>query len=117
MGIESFINRIKDENIGPKDRMLIINIGGGAITRYVGPCTLAHAQYIKDKIDARENKLDEERELNHKSIMEYYNSKDEDFKSRVRPPTKNTKTLVSIIELEKPPYACDPISENNNETY
>ncbi len=84
---DSFSKRMKDENNGPKDHMVHINIGHGCITRYMGPVTVKHGEYIIKEIRRKEE------------MMELlYPSKG-----------KRIYTMCTLIPLERPPQACDPI--------
>ena len=87
MSIENFCKRMRDENIGPKDRFIHLNIGHGCITRYIGPLTLAHAEYIVNLLHKKEEA---------KFLLN----------------DKYAKTYATIIQLERPRYACDPITED-----
>lgn len=128
MSIEKFCKRMKDENVGPKNQMIHLNIGGGCITRYIGPLTLAHAEYIKARVDRQQEEIAKERALQYVQWMAYYEEKLTEFKAlskeeqeelikarrQPRKPEHYNKTFVTIIELERPRYACDPITKDDD---
>lgn len=129
MSIDQFCKRMKDENVGPKDHMIALNIGHGCIHRYIGPMTLAHAQYIKTRLDRKEQIRFDERELQYAEWLEYYEKELAHFKSlkkeeqeeiikarrQPRKPEHYAKTIATIIPLERPRYACDPITQDDDD--
>lgn len=123
MVFKSFVQRLRDENVGPKDRMIILNIGSGCIIRYIGPFTLAHAEYAKSMLDYTQDKKQEAAELHYQEWLVRYADEITKFKAlpkeeqeeliaaRRQPmkPFKSSRITATIIELERPRQACDPL--------